>query len=69
MTQGTWRPRLKTMLKERKISMKAASHAIGMNSTFVRDVMAGSSPSVEAFAALADLLGVSLEHLFYGRAR
>lgn len=64
-----WRQRLRRLMKLRQMTMKQLSLAAGQGETYVRDILERDRmPSIAGFAALAEALKVSLEHLWYGRA-
>ncbi|MEK9722107.1 MAG: helix-turn-helix transcriptional regulator [Rhodospirillaceae bacterium] len=62
-----WKRRIRDALAARGLSMKAASKAAGKGETFVRDILERDrTPGIEAFAALAKGLGVSVSALLSG---
>lgn len=61
---GDWRERVKWLLNERGISMRAASRAIGRNETYLRDILErGQEPSAANLLALAGFLMLSLPEM------
>lgn len=70
MAQRTWQQRLKDVLRENRLSMKALSLKAGLSESAVRDaVNRGREPSVENFIKMAEAAGVSPGYLLQGDER
>ena len=64
-----WRDRLRALMVERGLNMKQLSATAGLGLTAVKDMLdRGQIPSVERFARVAEVLGVSLAELYEGGA-
>ncbi|MEN0087611.1 MAG: S24 family peptidase [Pseudomonadota bacterium] len=65
-----WKTRITEGLEQRRLNMKQASLAAGKGETFVRDMLKRDRvPSVENLEAVARVIGVGLEELWYGEKR
>lgn len=62
-----WKPRLRRLIEDKKLSMKAASLNADLGETFVRDVLERDrDPSVSKLTRLAETLGLSIGELLDG---
>jgi transcriptional regulator with XRE-family HTH domain len=67
--ESGWKSRVRALLKERGMTMKAASLAAGQGETFVRDILERDrDPGVSNLAALAHVLGTTAADLLAYRA-
>ena len=63
-----WRERLVRRMKELGFSAKTLSLAAGHGETFIRDLLAGSDPSVEKLSRVVEVLGVTIGYILDGEA-
>jgi transcriptional regulator with XRE-family HTH domain len=61
-----WRDRLQEVMMRRGLNAKQLSLRAGRGETYVRDILAGKSPSVDHLSQIADECGVSLSWLLDG---
>lgn len=60
----SWKECVRQALKDRGMTMKAASRAAGKGETFVRDMLErGRSPSVDSFISLSRSIGIPVSVL------
>lgn len=65
MTEEYWKKRIKELLEDRGLSMRAASIAAGRGETYVRDILGRNhQPGAANFKTLARILGVPVDELF-----
>lgn len=63
-----WRERLVQRMEECGFNRKTLSEAAGHGETYMRDLLAGSSPSVDKLRAVCKVLGVTVAYILDGEA-
>lgn len=67
MTEGTWRTRLATAIKEKNLSMRAVSLAAGKGPGYIHSILVeGKDPSVDNLAEVCRIVGLTLPFALYG---
>lgn len=67
MMDKTWQERVKTLMEERGLSMRALSLRMNMDESYVKKALAGSiSPKLETILKFRDALNVPLSYLVDG---
>jgi transcriptional regulator with XRE-family HTH domain len=63
-----WRNRIEQRIEALDFTKASLSRAAGKGQTFIRDLLAGSTPSVENLALVAEQLGVTVGYILDGEA-
>jgi len=61
-----WRPRLRKVLKERDLDMKAVSLGAGLNAAALQQILGGKEPKAATLLRILEYLQLSFDELMTG---